>query len=91
MFVFFLSSPHYLEPSKIGFTKFGWIKLKLWILQALFTFKWIMFKRFYEKPVYIEDPRLFLNKLFNLCPCVTIHLSNPPHFFSFLPEIPPPF
>jgi hypothetical protein len=25
----FLSSSHYLEPSKISLTKFGWIKLEL--------------------------------------------------------------
>jgi hypothetical protein len=55
-----------------------------------------MFKRFSEKPVYTENPGLFLNQFFNLCPCTTIHLSlwpfkNPPDFFSFLPEIPPPF
>jgi hypothetical protein len=37
--VFFLSSSYYLEPSKICSTKFGWIKLKLRILQALSTFK----------------------------------------------------
>jgi hypothetical protein len=34
-----------------------------------------MLKRFYEKPVYTEDPGLFLNQVFNLCPCATIHLS----------------
>jgi hypothetical protein len=34
-----------------------------------------MFKRYYEKPVYTEDPGLFLNQFFNLCPCATIHLS----------------
>jgi hypothetical protein len=34
-----------------------------------------MFKRFSGKPVYTEDPGLFLNQLFNLCPCATIHLS----------------
>jgi hypothetical protein len=38
---------------------------------------------------------LFLNQVFNLCPCGTIHMSlwlfKPPDFFSFLPEIPPPF
>jgi hypothetical protein len=53
-----------------------------------------MFKRFYEKLVYTEDPGLFLNQFFNLCPCGTIHLSlclfKPPGFF-FLPEIPLPF
>jgi hypothetical protein len=41
----------------------------------MFVFKRIMFKRFSEKPVYIEDPGFFLNQLFNLCPCATIHLS----------------
>jgi hypothetical protein len=41
-----------------------------------------MFKRFSEKPVYTEDPGLFLNQFFNLCPC---------DFFFFLPEILPPF
>jgi hypothetical protein len=39
---------------------------------------------------------LFLKQSFNLYPCATIHLSlwpfkNPPDFFSFLPEVPPPF
>jgi hypothetical protein len=32
-------------------------------------------KGFSGKPVYTEDPGLFLNQLFNLCPCATIHLS----------------
>jgi hypothetical protein len=58
-----------------------------------------MFKRFYEKQVYTETPVLFLNQVFNLCPCGTIHMSlwlfkpppPPPDFFSFLPEIPPLF
>jgi hypothetical protein len=34
-----------------------------------------MFKRFYEKPVYTETLVLFLNQVFNLCPCGTIHMS----------------
>jgi hypothetical protein len=34
-----------------------------------------MFKRFSEKPVYTEDPGLFLNQVFNLCPYATIHVS----------------
>jgi hypothetical protein len=51
---------------------------------------------FSGKPVYTEDPGLFLNQSFNLYPCVTIHLSlwqfkNPPDFYFFFPEIPPPF
>jgi hypothetical protein len=32
-------------------------------------------KGFSGKPVYTEDPGLFLNQLFNLCLCATIHLS----------------
>jgi hypothetical protein len=55
-----------------------------------------MFKRFSGKPVYTEDPGLFLDQLFNLYPCATIHLGlwqfkNPPDFFCFFPEVPPPF
>jgi hypothetical protein len=55
-----------------------------------------MFKRFSGKLVFTEDPGLFLNQLFNLYPCATIHLSlwqfkNAPDFFSFFPEVPPPF
>jgi hypothetical protein len=58
--------------------------------------KWEMFKRFSGKPVYTEDPGLFLNQSFNLYPCATIHLSlwqfkNPTDFYSFVPEVPPPF
>jgi hypothetical protein len=58
--------------------------------------KWEMFKRFSGKPVYTEDPGLFLNQLFNLYPYATIHLSlwqfkNPPDFYSFFPEVPPTF
>jgi hypothetical protein len=34
-----------------------------------------MFKRFYGKPVYTEDPRLFRKLSFNLNPYATIHLS----------------
>jgi hypothetical protein len=34
-----------------------------------------MLKRFSGKPVYTEDPGLFLNQFFNLYPCITIHLS----------------
>jgi hypothetical protein len=34
-----------------------------------------MFKRFYGKPVYTEDPGLFLIQFFNLCPYAAIHLS----------------
>jgi hypothetical protein len=55
-----------------------------------------MLKRFSGKPVYTEDPGLFLNPFFNLYPCATIHLSlwqfkNPPDFYSFFPEVPLPF
>jgi hypothetical protein len=55
-----------------------------------------MFKRFSGKPVYTEDPGLFWNQLINLYPCATIHLGlwqfkKPPDFFSFFPEVPPPF
>jgi hypothetical protein len=55
-----------------------------------------MLKRFSGKPVYTEDPRLFLNQFFNLYLYATIHLSlwqfkNPPNFYSFFPEVPPPF
>jgi hypothetical protein len=55
-----------------------------------------MFKRSSGKPVYTEDPGLFLNHLFNLYPCATIHLNlwqfkKNPDFYSFFPEIPPPF
>jgi hypothetical protein len=71
--VFFLSSSYYLELSEIGLTKFGWIKLELWILQALPAFKWIRFKRFYEKPVYTETPELSLNYFFKPYPYGTIH------------------
>jgi hypothetical protein len=68
----------------------------LWILQVLFVFKWEMFKRFSGKPVYTEDPGLFLKQSFNLYPCATIHLSlwqfkKTPDFYSFFPEVPPPF
>jgi hypothetical protein len=50
-----------------------------------------MLKRFSGKPVYTEDPRLFLNQSFNLYPCATVHLSrwqfkNPPDFYSFFPR-----
>jgi hypothetical protein len=95
-FVFFLSSSHYLESGKIGLTKFGWIKLKLWILQALFIFKLAILKRFPGKPVCTEVPRFFLNHFFNLHPCATIPLShrqfkNPPDFYFFFLEVPPPF
>jgi hypothetical protein len=34
-----------------------------------------MLKRFSGKPVYTEDPGLFLKQSFNLYPCATIHLS----------------
>jgi hypothetical protein len=46
--------------------------------------------RFYEKPVYTETPGLFLNQIFNICPCETKSLK-PLEFFFFLPEIPPFF
>jgi hypothetical protein len=35
-----------------------------------------MFKRFYEKPVYTETLGLFLNQVFNLYPCGTVHMSH---------------
>jgi hypothetical protein len=35
-----------------------------------------MLKRFSGKPVYTEDPGLFLNQSFNLYPCATVHLSR---------------
>jgi hypothetical protein len=64
-------------------------------LQALSVFKWIMFKRFNEKPVYTEDPGFFLNQLFNLCSCRTIHLSlwlfKPPRLLLLSPRDPSPF
>jgi hypothetical protein len=55
-----------------------------------------MFQRFYEKPVYTETHVLFLNQVFNLCPCgnysyESLTVQTPPDFFFFLPEIPPPF
>jgi hypothetical protein len=48
------------------------------------------------KPVYTEDPGFFLNHFFNLCPYATIPLSHwqfkkPPGFYSFFPEVLPPF
>jgi hypothetical protein len=55
-----------------------------------------MFKRFYEKPVYTEIPRLLLNQVFNLIMPLrnysyeSLTIPNPPDFFFFLPEIPPP-
>jgi hypothetical protein len=53
-------------------------------------------KVFWKKTVCTEDPGLFLKQSFNLYLCATIHLSlwpykNTPDFFSFLPEVPPPF
>jgi hypothetical protein len=38
-FIFFLSSLHYLRSGKIGLTRFGWTKQKIWIMQVLFEFK----------------------------------------------------
>jgi hypothetical protein len=56
-----------------------------------------MLKRFSWKPVYTEDPGLFLNQFFNLYPCATIHLSlwqfkiPPPRRLFLLPRGPSPF
>jgi hypothetical protein len=49
-----------------------------------------MFKRFSRKPVFTEDPGLFLNQLFHLYPYATIHLSltiqEPPWLLFLLPR-----
>jgi hypothetical protein len=57
-------------------TKFGWIKLKLWILQTLFAFKLEILKRFPGKPVYTEDPGFILNQSTHFYPYATIPLSH---------------
>jgi hypothetical protein len=54
-----------------------------------------MLKRFSRKPVYTEDPGLFLNQFFNLYPCTTNHLSllqfkPPPRLLFLLPRGPSP-
>jgi hypothetical protein len=69
--------------------QFGWIKLKLWILQALFAFKLEILKGFPWKPVYTEDPGFIPNQSTHFYPCATIPLShwqfkNPPHLSFFI-------
>jgi hypothetical protein len=93
-FIFFLSGLLYLGSGKIGLTRFGWIKLKLWILQALFAFKLEILKRFSGKTVYTEDPGFNPNQPTRIYPCATIPLShwqfkNPPDFSFFFPEVLP--
>jgi hypothetical protein len=65
-------------------------------LQALFVLKLEILKRFSGKPIYTEDPGLFLNQSFNLYPCATIHLSlsqfkPPPTSIPSSPRSLPPF
>jgi hypothetical protein len=56
--------------------------------------KWEMFKRISGKPVYIEDPGLFLKQSVNLYPCAIIHLSlwqfKNPWLLFLLPRGPSP-
>jgi hypothetical protein len=65
-------------------------------LQALVVFNLEILKRFPGKPVCTEVPGFSLNHFFNPYPCATIPLShwqfkNPPDFYFFFPEVPPPF
>jgi hypothetical protein len=50
---------------------------------------------FSGKPICIEDPGLFLKQSLHLYPYATIplsrwHFKNPPGFYLFFPEVPPP-